>query len=149
MVHWLRILRLPMQGTWFKPWSRKTPPAGKTLSQCLATTEPARQLTSPVCPEPVLGNKRRHCGGSRHVSPGEEPRSGQQRKPSRQTDPAQPEFLLSKIFLDRGLHKDQALLYTEFPERDPSAEGPPASRQFSAAAAATGLADAPAIPRRL
>ena len=42
MVQWLRI-RLPMQGTGFDPWSRKSPPATGRLSSCATTTQPTLQ----------------------------------------------------------------------------------------------------------
>ena len=39
VAQWLRI-RLPMQGTWFDPWSGKIPHAMEQLSPCATTTEP-------------------------------------------------------------------------------------------------------------
>ena len=40
VVQWLRIC-LPVQGTRFKPWSRKIPHAAEQLSPRSTTTEPA------------------------------------------------------------------------------------------------------------
>ena len=50
LAQWLRIC-LPMQGTWFKPWSGKIPHAAEQLGPWATATEPARL-------EPVFRNKR-------------------------------------------------------------------------------------------
>ena len=61
VVQWLRI-RLPMQGTWFKPWSRKIPHAAEQAwaPQLLSLRSRAHepQLLKPTKLEPVLCNRR-------------------------------------------------------------------------------------------
>ena len=102
VVQWLRV-HLPMQETWFNPWSGKIPHAVEQLSLCTTSTEPVHhkywahapqvlspcttstepvhhkywarvlQLLKPTCLEPMLCSKRSHCMRNLRTATREQP----------------------------------------------------------------------------
>ena len=95
----------------FNPWSAKIPDGVEQLNPCATTTYPVLQspraaTKKPVCLEPVLCNKGRHCSEkamqleSSHHAPSE-----LEKKPTQQQRPSTAKYFLKTPKLKNDLTK--------------------------------------------